>query len=628
MSTIKYRKDIDGLRAVAVISVIVCHANAAWLPGGFVGVDVFFVISGYLITSIILREMHQGKFTFKDFYLRRIKRILPVFFVVVFTVLVAGFIILLPDDFVFLSKSARYASFFMSNIHFAGELDYFAPAMNEAPLIHTWSLGVEEQYYFVWPVMLLLMLRYARPYLLMVSLVLCVASFLLATVWAMDESRAVWSFYQLPARMGELMVGSLLVFGRPLLEKQNVTIANIAAIVGMVLLAASFFLLNENSVFPGYNALWPCTGAALLIMAGYGQQGLSPVTGMLSMKPMVFVGKISYSLYLWHWPVLVYVRYYTMQESLSFSWIFASLAVTFALSWLSWHFIEQPVRRSNTGFKKATIRYFLCPAFLVLIVGAVAKHMDGYILGNDNPELNHVVVKDIGCVYKIRESCRIGSTQGSPKVIMFGDSHAKHYSLVFDQLGKKQGVPIDFLTANSCPFMLSHEYNNGKRCSNLTAYAVQNMHEYQKVVIALRWSQYLQTDPDRADKTGQAFIQQLRKQLQQWTGQGKQVFLVAQAPEYEKDIQRLWRFGRSENLPLERYVGANRQLQVLDGELPGVFLASFDAVLQGWENGRLNKLPAYIDSHHLNAYGQKALAGAVLAKPDKFKWLQVLSNPK
>ena len=608
MSSLAYRKDIDGLRAIAVLSVIICHANPDWLPGGFTGVDVFFVISGFLITAIIQREMTDGSFRFADFYLRRIRRILPVFFVVLFVVLLAGTLLLLAKDLVFVSSSARYATFFASNLYFAGEVDYFAPATVETPLIHTWSLAVEEQYYLVWPVLLLLLLRYARRWLVPLMLLMMLASFVLASLWAMDAGKAMWSFYSLPTRMGELLVGSLLAFVRPPAGKAG----NLAGIGALLLLAASFVLLDKQSVFPGYNALWPCLGAALLIYAG--MSGRCWSSRLLSVAPMVWIGRISYSLYLWHWPVLAYARYYTQQHSLSPAWLLFCAVLTLLLSALSWRYVEQPFRRQPLSFAAAARRFFLLPALLVLLFGAWAKHSDGHLFGNTQPQLTEVLVEDIGCVYKLRADCRIAG-EGRPETVVFGDSHAKHYALVFAGIGEQQGIAMDFLTANSCPFMLDPTFNQGSRCQQLSAYVSQQLPHYRNIIVALRWSEYLKTYPGADQAAGRQFEQQLAQWLAQWTAEGRQVLLVSQAPEYQRDVQRNWRHGHADNTVLSRYAIANQRLQQLAQAYPQVVYLDFATALAGWQNGFVSGLPAYVDSHHLNAHGQQVLLQQLGERP-------------
>lgn len=316
MSSSKYRADIDGLRAVAVLSVAIFHLQASWLPSGFLGVDIFFVISGFLITSIIYREIDLGCFSFKDFYLRRIKRILPVFFVVLFSTLLVGFF-LMPWEwsFVDLKKSALASTLFAANLYFMRSGGYFDPSLEDKPLLHIWSLSVEEQFYFVFPILLILILRLEwarqRKYSILFALgaLTLAMSFIDLRVFGIS-----WDTYYMPhLRVPEILVGSLLAIawrdGYLNISTRNSSraIRSLVGSVCLLILIACFFSTTVfvPPFFPGIASLIPCLATAGLM---YANAEDSFVTRLMSLKPIVWIGKLSYSIYLWHWVVLAWFR--------------------------------------------------------------------------------------------------------------------------------------------------------------------------------------------------------------------------------------------------------------------------------------------------------------------------------
>lgn len=305
-----YRSDIDGLRALAVLSVIVFHIDKTVLPGGFAGVDIFFVISGYLISRNILDDVARGRFSIADFYRRRIKRIAPPMLLVVGSTFVAAQFVLLPEDAERVAESALWSLGSLANAYFWLHQDtsYFAAASNESPLLHLWSLGVEEQFYVVWP--LVLMFAYAASRaraVFAVSVVAALASYVLGDLLFTRDPSFV--YYMLPTRGGELLVGALVAMGmRP---EARIHLprapAGVVAALGIALVVGSLGWLSEEGVFPGVRALAPTVGTALLVIAGH--LGNNPVSRVFSLRPVVAVGLVSYSAYLWHWPLLAFMRY-------------------------------------------------------------------------------------------------------------------------------------------------------------------------------------------------------------------------------------------------------------------------------------------------------------------------------
>ncbi|MCG5240512.1 acyltransferase family protein [Azospirillum doebereinerae] len=336
----RYRPDIDGLRAVAVIPVVLFHAGIGAFSGGFIGVDVFFVISGYLITALIAADIREGRFSIAEFYERRIRRLLPALVAMLLFSSAAASLILLPNDFRLYSQSLLSALFSVSNIFFWRQSGYFSEAAELQPLLHTWSLSVEEQFYVVLPVSMLLLHRYLKGRWIPVLALAAALSFGLS-VWLVTRKPDI-AFYLIPTRAWELLLGSLLALGAvPAFRSRMANEAG--GLLGLGLIGWSVASFTSATAFPGLNALYPCLGAALLIHTG----GMGTVVGrLLSLAPIVFVGAISYSLYLWHWPLIVFTNYYSFGE-MDGARVALLLAATFGLAVLSWRFVEKPFRHAQ-----------------------------------------------------------------------------------------------------------------------------------------------------------------------------------------------------------------------------------------------------------------------------------------
>lgn len=361
---LNYRPDIDGLRAVAVLLVVLNHVGFSVFSGGFIGVDVFFVISGYLITGIILGQAEKGSFSFYDFYLRRARRILPALYVVVLAVMIAGYYLYIPSDYSEVSKSALSAIGFASNVFFwKNSGGYFSSSAEEMPLLHIWSLSVEEQFYFVWPLALVLIvkLKSATARAALVAFIMAV-SFIYAEVGVRESW--ISTYFLLPSRAGELLVGALLAFWvakREPVSGQSIT-ANIAALTGLALVLLPALSLTKTSLFPGINALIPCLGAALII--GSRTFGQTVVSYILSLRPLVFVGVISYSLYLWHWPLVSFLRYSRVEITTEIA--IGLVAASIALGYLSWRLVEQTFRHRPKQNPRLTSSVTILAALLVI----------------------------------------------------------------------------------------------------------------------------------------------------------------------------------------------------------------------------------------------------------------------
>lgn len=350
----QYRNDIDGLRAAAIVPILLFHAGVSTLHGGFVGVDIFFVISGFLITSIIGRELDAGTFSIATFYKRRAVRILPALALMLAGTLIAGKFLLLAVELRDLGRSAAAAMAFVANIHFWLTVDYFDSGSETKLLLHTWSLGVEEQFYIVYPFFLLLVRRWLPRFMTVAVILATVLSFALSMYFSRTEPTA--AFYLIPMRAWELGIGALIALNvLPKIASKHAR--NVAAVVGAALVLFAVFRIRPDNAFPAPWALLPCTGAALLI--AYGRDAVT--ARMLAWKPVRAVGLISFSLYLWHWPIITLYRLnYGMEISTGGKVLV--VALSFAAATVSYFLVEQPFLR----------RYRQMRSRPVLIAGGVA----------------------------------------------------------------------------------------------------------------------------------------------------------------------------------------------------------------------------------------------------------------
>lgn len=354
----KYRPDIDGLRAVSVLLVVIFHAFPDLIPGGFIGVDIFFVISGFLISTIIINNLENGTFSFMEFYQRRIRRIFPSLLLVLATCFIFGWFVLFSDEYAQLGKHIAGGAGFVSNLVLWSESGYFDNSAITKPLLHFWSLGIEEQFYFVWPAAL--WLAYNRKIsLLYVSIGVGLASFILNIVMLYQDSP--YTFYSPQTRFWELQVGAMLAFGMS--HKSNAlgnSLHNVRSIAGAILLAMGAWLITKNDYFPGWWALLPTIGAALLISAG----AKAWMNRFLSNRPLVWIGMISYPLYLWHWPILSFLHI-VKGNVLTITVSLVALLAAFILATLTYLLVEKQIRFNVIGIKTRSL------ATLMVVMGLI-----------------------------------------------------------------------------------------------------------------------------------------------------------------------------------------------------------------------------------------------------------------
>jgi peptidoglycan/LPS O-acetylase OafA/YrhL len=374
----KYRKEIDGLRSFAVIPVILFHAGLETFSGGFVGVDIFFVISGYLITTIILADLEKGCFSIVKFYERRARRILPALFLIIFISLPFSWLLLYPQQLKDFSQSIFAVSLFSSNFLFWLESGYFDTVSELKPLLHTWSLAVEEQYYILFPLFLILVWNIRKLWIFTAIIALAIFSLIIAEYWSIYKPDA--AFFLLPSRAWELMIGALVAFLLlysdyiPYFISKHKYTTQLLGITGFILIIFSVLIYNRSIPFPSIYALLPTVGTALIIL--FARTG-TLIGTFLSNKIFVYIGLISYSAYLWHQPIIVFTKYYT-NENLNL-WIALAITIsTFALAYLSWLFVEKPFRDRQKFSRKAIFMYSFTGSSILLVIGFTGHITSGF----------------------------------------------------------------------------------------------------------------------------------------------------------------------------------------------------------------------------------------------------------
>lgn len=496
-----YRPDIDGLRAIAVMSVIAFHAFPRKFNGGFIGVDIFFVISGYLITGLIYRALREGHFSLLAFYTRRMKRLLPSFIVVSVCTLISSSYLLIPNDYVFFTTSLAASWAFVANVFFSMlSWGYFGQRSEGFPLLHTWSLSVEEQFYFVFPLLLIFMFRYCRRWLIW----LCLLAAIVFVGISEYGTHRVGSYFLLPYRAHELLIGSLTFFAQNGVKMRSRGYANAMAVSGLVLMLGTVFFFQRDLPFPGVRSLIPCLGVAMLLYSGAHKTAIS---NMLSSKPLVFVGLMSYTLYLWHWPIFSFLNYRRIEISLNVSVL--AIGLTCILSFLTWKLIEEPIRRNKEKrFRTVFAQYYLAPAALFLSVGLSSYATEGapqrfsqdlrqlissYSFERDLTRSCAIRAEDRSNVsFDYLEShCAFGDLRREQaEVLLFGDSHAHHFKPFLDTLTARANLKSVYHVEGGCDSvdLAISGGSDASACQRRNQQFLNMAGRFKYVVLASSWS--------------------------------------------------------------------------------------------------------------------------------------------
>lgn len=531
----KYRSDIDGLRAIAVLPVLFFHAGVPYFSGGFVGVDVFFVISGYVITQGLRADIEADRFSIVDFYERRFRRIFPALVITLCLTYAAALFFLLPHELVDLSNSMIASTLSVSNFYFWRSSSYFDTSSLFRPLLHTWSLSVEEQFYILMPLAMVvsrLFFRQAWRFffwpVVLISLLLSIS----ATYTAPTAN-----FYLLPTRAWEILLGAMLVLTP--LPKPAPFLAEILGATGIALIGYCVFAYSDSTPFPGAHALLPCVGSFLVIFAGIDNS--TQAKRLLSLWPLVAVGLISYSLYLVHWPITVMTRYYLLKNPQT-SQVALIIAASFVVAFLSWKYVETPFRKKGPLLTRKVVFSSWGVAVASLIaVGSLSALSGGLpsrfpttqIAAQTGSEgwRKGTCFLDGSQTFEKWDARKCTLTQGyAENILLWGDSFAAHYVPGIVAYGAQVGANVYQYTAAGCPPVLKYFSYKLPNCQAFNAHALELIRELaiKKVILSARWG--LLTSRGEFD---------LHDTIRQIEATGADVFVLGQSPEFGIDVQSL-----------------------------------------------------------------------------------------
>jgi len=554
--SLPYRRDIDGLRAIAILAVLFYHTDWPFFKGGYMGVDIFFVLSGFLITSLVIKDIDKGSFTLIGFWERRVRRILPALLAVLAFALVSGWFLLLPGDYALLGQQLMAQTVFSSNILFFFQSGYFDPPSQSKILLHTWSLAVEEQFYLFFPVVLAFLVRTKLrvPLYLLVGLVL---SYFIG-LWGINYYPSS-SFYLLPGRVWELLLGSLIVF-TPAVQWTRWE-KEIIALVGLFFILGAMIVFKDGTSSDWLAALPPCLGVALIIWSG--KETAPSITHRVLSTPVIAgIGVISYSLYLWHWPFFVYARYLTLSPPGNGSMMLVMIG-TVIVAFLSWAFIETPVRRKKFLQTRSGLFSTLLSLLLVMgLAGGVVSCLKGvssrfspkvarYAAGaDDGNALSAQCFMEGRSPSRQKGFCSVGKATSAPVFLAFGDSDMNSLIPMLDQVAKAHRVSGLAAAYASCPPffdvvpLVPPKFSNCRAFNNAALEAISKNH-IRHVILAARWpvySRYLvagkQPDSALVVRNMKVFNQGLVQMVGKIRKAGADVWIVRSPPEYPFDVPR------------------------------------------------------------------------------------------
>lgn len=644
----RYRPDIDGLRAVAVLPVVFWHYGVWPFSGGFVGVDVFFVISGFLITSLIHAEMKAGTFSIAYFYERRIRRIFPALFAVLIATVLLAALLLFPSDLKRYAQSLQATVLFGSNFLFRNLAGYWDVVSDRKPLLHTWSLAVEEQFYLLFPLTLYLLTKAGRK-IEIAAIAGILALSLAANIWAI-RATPVSDFFLLPYRAWELMLGSLLAIVKlPMPDTRALREA--VMLIGLGLIAFAVFAYSADTPFPGEAAIVPCLGAALLIYAGAGE---SVVGWALRLRPVVVVGLVSYSLYLWHWPLLVFAKYALFRD-LTPTETGSLIALSGLCAGLSWRFVEQPFRGRSERFSRRQIFTFAAAATIVaLALGAVLQMHNGWPQ-RFSPDVRAIFSaahrmkppKALGCLGKPKKldpdaiACTFGAPGTKPSFALWGDSHATVILPVVAEAAIHAHRAGLFARHHGCAPLLGVESSRAHGCREFNDKIVRQITrdpDIHLVILLAHWAKSAEGVAYGHDDAGNLFLTDaqspvpllpndpavftrgLDRTVAALTRAGKRVVIVASIPEIGWPVPEtlarmtLAHTRRELGPTLAEYLARQKTVFAALAQMQKKYGATVlypHTIL--CRNGRCpaqgDGVPIYVDAHHLN------YRGALLLKP-------------
>lgn len=525
----KYRADIDGLRSIAIITVLFFHAKFTGFSGGFIGVDIFFVISGYLITSLLTREFQKnGRINLWDFYAKRFKRLYPaLLFTIIVTTIAYGFLFLgSTEDIKLYVRSIHYAILGIANFFFMDRVGgYFDPLSDDMPLLHFWSLSIEEQFYLIWP-LVIMSINFVWPksfrdpktinFRIIVNLlIISIISFFIAEYWIISGSSQK-AFYMMPARAWELGIGGLISLNEPrvrsFIQRLSSPVLALIGTIALFLILVPTYLFTQETNFPGHNAIYPVIATALLIVLGMNEN--SPFSRILSNKIFVKIGVLSYGWYLWHWPLLSFLHIYFMGETAPILLRLFALLASLGLAQFSLTFIEEPIRfgkKVNSFVSKRIVLSTIVISLLVIngakLLNVINRNYYRTLQGeNFRQELSKRAVYMNSCLKNLKSIIDCETKRNSQRrIILWGDSHAGSLSPMIEEFTKKKNV--DSLILSNGGLLPLFEINGRYITKDLSFDSYNNANTYffdylkkttaqeTSVVIAARWNLYSGNEP-------------------------------------------------------------------------------------------------------------------------------------
>ncbi len=654
-----HRPDIDGLRMIAVVPVVFGHAGLFGVSGGFIGVDVFFVISGFLITGILYGDLEATRFSLIKFYERRARRILPALTAMLLACFVAGWIFLYPDQFEAMAKASIATALFGSNFYFwRTTSDYFAPSSDFQPLLHTWSLAVEEQFYIVFPLFLWLIFRHlAKRSVIAVVAVLTVSSMLLAAYGVHSNPNA--AFYLLPFRAWELGVGALLaIYGLPVVHR--LWVRTVIALMGFGSILLPIFIYDSATTLPTPTATLPAIGTALLIWLG--SQSDNIVKRVLSLQPVVFIGLVSYSFYLWHWPILAFVRIRLDVMELPTATAITAVLLAFVVSCLSWRFVEQPFRLSPPrGFSARAIAYLaavstaaaIALASIILFAQGAPNRLDPRVIaayeGKKDIDATSERCLDI---WPRDGLCKFGADPQSNRdldFLLWGDSHAGVVMPGVETAAIRRGKTGLFAGHNACPPLLGIkrlDQGPDHKCDEFNSAVLSvlaSRNDIPLVILSARWafaaegnrpkgeagepailgrSADTEFGPHDIRNNFELFKSSIRETVRAIRATGRSVVILGTIPEIGWDVPKAYADALRWNTRLpalpntETIFNRHRRTDEVFEELAAaseiVYLPVVPhfcrPVCRVYEDGKT----LYSDSHHLSRYGANSVITPIL----------------
>jgi len=619
-----FRKDINGLRAIAVILVVAFHFKLSFISGGFAGVDVFFVISGYLMTMIIFSKLEAEKFSIIEFYVARASRIIPPLAFLCITLLILGWIFITPEDYRLLGKHSLASMVFLSNIAYLRESGYFDVSAYDKWLLHTWSLSVEWQFYIIYPIALTFIYKFLSLLKMRIAvLIFTILGFSLSLYMSFNYPDS--AYYSLTSRGWELLAGAcayLFPF-----KFRRLKLKKYCEFLGVVFILISCFF-DESSIWPGYLALFPVLGTFFIIQSN---RQNSFITGNLLFQ---FIGRYSYSIYLWHWPVVVAFSYY------SFSELYLGVIISLLLGFLSGKYIESIEFKRNIGIWSLIIFKPFLSVFVVATMGGAVFVFDGFrdrfsLLGigkelvmpsrdndycfNTYTSNNFKVDKDVGV------NCYLGDKNAQPNTLLFGDSYAGHSEPFLNEIFNKNGQSFQSITTNWCAPSFTSEYSGPynaqsyQQCLLNRKYLESNYERYDNIIIAGSWDSIKSTNG----------FEEVKKLIKTISDSGVNIVILSAPYRFIKNPLNgfLKEYYLGVDYDIKGYTGqdqlmsqANEELKILSDDIDNVFYIGRNSLYNKNNEFKVDDIDGFIpytfDGTHISVLGSKESARHFMGKED------------